>query len=541
MIEMRASKKGNTIISVNGKLLHSMYDPQKEAIKFVDTQLSGNESPATIIVLGEGLGYLSEVCTKKYTNIKIISVYYSTSVYSHTLFENSLSWHPDCGVSLSFFLHETIDETECQGFKIIEWPASKALFPDMSRMSRDTVSLFLKEMQGNIRTTEAMGRLWIRNSICNFINIDNVFELKPFPLQKPVLLAGSGPTLQKALNIIKKYRKKMMIVALPSSLDFFNSMDIVPDLIVLTDPVYYSFVHLESMKNTPTRLCMPISASRGSWKFEFDVSFIAQPHFFETEILAQTGMRVPMIPPQGTVASTALNLALCLSPQKVVCAGLDFSYDDIISHVRPNTFERLLETDSNRLLPFYAASFKRAMHLAGIKTGQDRYRTSVPLKTYAGWFNSLDGEAMQRVFQLNPSLSGMNKIKEIEEPDFCAYLNEFEEHDYYSNDDKEEEYNRNYSYPIRRERIRRAVAVLNEWKTRITNAVIQSGIFQANKTLLPDSISEIFYFCTTFDFLEVKKLSNTKPDITFGMRIRELAENSIKFIDGIISKISVNL
>jgi len=538
MIEIKDTDKGVRSIIINGRRLHSAYDPEKEAIKFTDTQIPSSRSPNAIIVLGEGLGYLSKTLKIRFEHAKIISIFYSKSLFSHTLFDNTLSWYPESNTTLSDFIDENIDEFECEGLTIIEWPVSAALFPEISKMSKDTISRFVRTKSGSIRTTKAMGKLWIRNSVSNFINIDDVFELKPFPQNAPIILAGSGPTLSKARDLIRCNREKIVIIALPSALEFFKSIDIIPDMIVLTDPGYYSFVHLEPMKDIRTTVCMPISATRGIWKFKFKTVFIAQPHFFETDLLSELGMKFPIIPPLGTVAATALHIALNLSSQKIICIGLDFAYDDIISHVRPNAFEKILDYESNRISPLYGTTYRRTMHFAGIKKGAYGGRTSIPLEIYADWFNNLSLEIKARIWQLFPPAQRVNKIQNIEERDLRAFLNNLTPID---TDMQSSELGKKASvppYPSRCDRMKITYNVITNWENQISDAVDCALKTKSVKPLLQNSVLEKIYFYSTSEYVELKKLENMKTNLYNEEKINSLSQNILEFIKSLGSKIS---
>ncbi len=55
--ELKESRNGDIIPVIDGVHLHSIYDPQKEALSFVDNNMSSIKSNTNFIVLGLGFGY----------------------------------------------------------------------------------------------------------------------------------------------------------------------------------------------------------------------------------------------------------------------------------------------------------------------------------------------------------------------------------------------------------------------------------------------------------------------------------------------------
>ena len=64
-IEFRASKSGLTTCSVNGFSVHSNYNPENEAKKFVDN-IQADFFPKNIVITGPCLHYLSIFLKNKF-------------------------------------------------------------------------------------------------------------------------------------------------------------------------------------------------------------------------------------------------------------------------------------------------------------------------------------------------------------------------------------------------------------------------------------------------------------------------------------------
>jgi hypothetical protein len=420
MIEIFTARSGQVTARIDGSALHSPYDPAREAARFVESSL-GPDVPSAVIVLGEGLGYISAAVEMLNPGVRTIRIFYSDEVMNAAQPSAAESWSPGMKSGISSFLSHRLGELDLEGLRVIEWPASARIFPALSRSANEAVRQIVHELNGSFVTTVAAGRLWMRNSISNFLAIDSALAGELCAAHRPVVLAAAGPTLEEAAPLIAELRSSVELWALPSSSPLLRDKGLTPDLIVMTDPGFYAMYHLRYSAFT-CPLAMPLSAARGAWNLPrfagrdsgANVFYLAQPDFFEASLLREAGISAPLIAPHGTVAATALELALASTGAPVIVAGLDMCTRDISLHARPNAFDELLHLQSNRLSPHYSLSYQRADSLQVQKiVGVEGVRSSRSLATYAGWFNEPQPGLSERTFRLLPSpipLAGMRAI-----------------------------------------------------------------------------------------------------------------------------------
>jgi hypothetical protein len=150
---------------------------------------------------------------------------------------------------------------------------------------------------------------------------------------------------------------------------------------------------------------MPLSAARGAWRIGAPVSLLSQGTYIERTLLAAAGIEAPLVEPHGTVAATALDLALAATRGPVVLAGQDLCAIDIGTHARPNAFDALLWAGDGRLSPRYGLAYARARAGEASSRVVDgvRIRLSRSLDTYAGWMSHRCSAAGRRVHRLDPS------------------------------------------------------------------------------------------------------------------------------------------
>ena len=533
MIDFFTSRSGSPTFSIDGVRFHSSYDPAKEASRFIDLNLT-DKNPSTIILLGEGLGYLSNVIKIKYPQTKLVTIFYSAKIFYSSSIEHIFSWHPDMRQSLYDFLKETIDEFDLEGLYVIEWPAAASLFPDISLRVNKILSQVIKELRGNLVTTAAMGRLWIRNTFLNYVNIDHIYTGNPVPEGIPVFLAASGPELENALDFLNSIRNRVYLISLPSALQCLAAHRIIPDMIVITDPGYYSIYHLRWNAETDTLVSMPFSAVCGIWRYPLNVFPVSQEYFFEQAFFSGSNFIIPLVPPRGTVAATALDLALNLSNSKIIISGLDFCFNDLISHSRPHSFDLLFHLSSYRLTPFYSQKFRRTLDFAPIRIDKKRIRTSLPLKTYKGWFDNLDSNVKKRIVQFKPSSLTIQGVEEVDENiiarNIIARNNTF---------GSEKLCYKNTSYPDFNIRKKNAKNVIKNWITQFKELenklknISFPGLIKNNFSLF-----QLLYFIETTDLAKIKRNIRLSGKKATRDKLFSLIERSDNFLQKLLAKIN---
>jgi 6-hydroxymethylpterin diphosphokinase MptE-like len=415
MIEVFTSRSGLPSIKIQGISLHSPYDPEKEAARFGRETL-GTELPSTVVILGEGLAYLSRWTLRTHPSVRILRVFYSMEIFRscNELFRDSQpaddkdSWHPGLGISIRDFLNARVGELDVDGLRVLEWPPSARAFPELSRAANEALQQCLREANGSLVTTLSMGRLWLRNGVANFLSFDEILRGAPCSAQRAVVIAASGPSLESAAPVLREIRDSVDLWALPSSARFLTSAGLKPDLFIMTDPGYYAISHFhQALPACP--VAMPLSAARGIWRLSQLPFLLAQPGQLEEALLPGLAPAFPQIFPHGTVASTALDLARAFTRGPVIFAGLDMCADDVVSHARPNMFERFFHLQSMRTSPYDNSWYRRsADQNASRIPGSARARASLSLRTYAGWLgHQTTGAGVYRLLPSAVALPGM--------------------------------------------------------------------------------------------------------------------------------------
>jgi len=535
MLEIIPTKTNLPTAVINGQSLHSRYDPSKEAQRFVKSSLSG-EYPSVVIFLGAGLGYTASLIKETFPQAKLICIYYSADIFRELKHRPCLHWFPGSEITLLNFLRLNLKELELEGLRIVKWAPSERIFPEMAKTAAAALQQALKELRGSLVTTMAMGRRWIQNTFINFLSIERVLTPSSNKYDLPLFLAGSGPSLEQAAALLHRSRDKLIIWALPSAIPYLIKMDIIPDLVIITDSSFYAGYHLYPLFNKPIDLAAPLSAVHCSRQIKRGVLLISQSNFFEEDLLNRLNIKIPRIPPQGTVAATALQLAMNHTSREIILAGLDFNYSDIRSHVRPNAFENFLIPSVNRLSPLYSQLYSQAVLRAPFinRTVGGLFRTGLTLDTYSGWFAGLPDHISARIFRLNPSPVKLDNIQTIDAKKLARKLSE-----------RSPQSGRNVfipaeNYPDRRQRRKICRDLLNGWDHHLHAAIKEIKRVSKIESFLNEPFLLTFsYYYDPGTLVKIKKTLRLTGEGEGVLQAASLLAREIDFIESIAAKLEL--
>jgi len=225
-------------------------------------------------------------------------------------------------------------------------------------------------------------------------------------MEIPVIITGSGPSLEHALPVIQKARNNCLIIAASSSVLALSSAGITADMVIATDGGCWALKHIypfyRNYKNANSGFfAVNLCAALPSQCSDTAQLIINDGSFWQSIVLHELNLPSVIIPQRGTVTATAVELAMLLTSGNIYLAGLDFSINDIKTHARPYSFDGFFYGRANRFDPFYSQSYARAslLHKGG------------SMGIYESWFKEQLDKWPKRIFSI-----GGNKIFEKGEP-----------------------------------------------------------------------------------------------------------------------------
>ena len=345
------------------------------------------------------MGYIIPVLRKRFTESKILVLHIENfkeeplqNVYALTSLE------PE---EIYKFLEINIQKINAEHIKIIEWRPSINYFKDAYVKILSAVTAFLKRTDAEKRTTAVFGKRWIKNFFKNIGNINHTLLYRQ--MKNPVIITGSGPSLEQALPVIQKAQDNCLIIAASSSVLALSSAGITADIVIAADGGSWALKHIYPFyrSKNESALAVNLCAALPSQCANTAQLILNDGSFWQNVVLHELALPSVIIPQRGTVTATAVELAFALSSGNIYLAGLDFSVNDIRTHARPYAFDNLFYGKASRFVPFYSESYSRSrlMHGGG------------SMDIYASWFKEQLSKWPKRIFAI-----GGNKIFEHGEP-----------------------------------------------------------------------------------------------------------------------------
>ncbi|MDR2865125.1 MAG: DUF115 domain-containing protein [Spirochaetaceae bacterium] len=407
------------------RALHSVYNPEKEAERYIES-LALQNNTAYFILIECGLCYVVPYLRKKSPSAKIISLHiadeYMLSNTSSFYLQNNIpdaEWSPSSGISCADFLEKEIEDIESDKIKIIEWRAALSLNAGSYLCLLTEAVDFIKRADANTRSMLHFSGRWKRNAEKNLAIIKTRASSQEKSVflkscnNKNIIICASGPSLEHDIYAIKKMKAEGQydILAVSSSIEMLAYHHIVPDIIISCDGGNWARLHLypiirECMKEDGSYTNVVVAASLNAALLSDFSGFtpdIEKKHTMpalllfgdgspeQNELLKKAGLPPYALPSRGTVAASAVDFALLWTTGNIYISGLDLANNDVRSHARPYAFDILLSKDANRLNPYYSMCYQRTEAL----DRGDSYRI------YKDWFKKEALKYPPRVFYLS--------------------------------------------------------------------------------------------------------------------------------------------
>ena len=402
MFEQYPSRSGSISASYRGKQLHSSFNPEREAERYIQTELP--QIPRTVILIGPGLGYLIRAIINVRPDCRVVSMFLSPECHRNAVATGEAAWPPACGTDPADFLSATLDELESAALTALEWPPATSCFASEAEKVREAVTAVIRQHQASLLTEGANGKRWLANVVRNFPAITDPVTPQPDDTTpvKACVIAAAGPSLEGSLAAIAAMRGEVSLWVLGSALGPVLARGLEPDLLISTDAAVYASEYLREAivhDGFGIPIAAPLTASRGIGD-NTPIWPLSQNDPVELMLYEQLSARPTPVPAHGTVAGTALQLALALQEWPVVIAGMDLAWHGLQSHARPHVAQVYRDLAGTRLTPPVTALYGQSRHMVDLENG---WATNDSLLVYARWFDRVVGGPGQRVYRLGPS------------------------------------------------------------------------------------------------------------------------------------------
>ncbi len=219
---------------------------------------------------------------------------------------------------------------------------------------------------------------FIKNALVNavFTNSLNSFaNYKYLHKDKPVVIISTGPSLNKQLSTLQKYKDFFITISVDASVKILHEAGIIPDYIVTLDPGKRPYWGTNELDEKSTVFLDLGSCPDLAWTSTKNY-VITDGHPDVTNFINSLGTDIPFLNTGGSVSTRAFNIALHLGCNPIVMIGQDLGWTEGKHHAEGYVSQYTQESLDAR----HANGFEIEGYYGGT------VRTEKQLMVYKTWF-----------------------------------------------------------------------------------------------------------------------------------------------------------
>ncbi len=355
---------GTTLGWLDGHAFNSLVNPKKEAQRMCSSELASNAD--LVVLFGLGLSYVLEELAIQNPDRDVVVIAPNDEDYQAQLLHRQpqLSEGFVWSIQHAESRHDLIailSQNACRSPILLANPAYKLAYAHQYEELRLGLELFVSRSQVNSNTLKRFGKLWVKNLFRNLDCMDRVLSVASVEGQfgnLPGILLAGGPSLDAIKPYLAEIRKRMLIVAVDTSLSLCLRAGVDPDFVVSMDPQYWNSRHLDWCSQSRSILVSessiyPSTLHKWAGPVMLCSSIFPLGVFFEDAL----GLNLGKLGAGGSVATSAWDLIRIMNCSQIWTAGLDLSYPKGSTHFRGALFEELIHQSSTRLNPAHQSHY----------------------------------------------------------------------------------------------------------------------------------------------------------------------------------------
>ncbi|MCL2193034.1 MAG: DUF115 domain-containing protein [Treponema sp.] len=440
--KVETASSGMPTMLIKGRYVHSPRDPAREGQRLAEACLSsslaaGDDVP--VLILGFGLGYAAEAINQLAPRRPLVIVEKNPGLlrrafelrdFSRFLSRPGIAFVPGgegegAITALSFFEKAgnnghtrsgQIPSGHTQNWRIPLILRNRTLTgidEQWYSAAENRVRAWATQGDVNKATLKKFGKRWIRNltdnmtAIRDLPGISGLAGLAAKGAQLPVFLAAAGPGLDDIGHLLPEIRKRCIVVAVDTSLRFFQRRGIEPDFALVVDPQFWNSRHLDRCATSQrTRLIAESAVYPPVLRLPFGGTFLCGSLFPLGAFIEKRVDPKGLLGAGGSVATSAWDFCRTLGAREIWVAGLDLAFPGNKTHFKGAMFEEKALTECGRLKPaetFLHSALRGGVPFLAPSASGGKVLTDHRLSLYASWFeNSFRGNPGIRNYRLIP-------------------------------------------------------------------------------------------------------------------------------------------
>ena len=255
------------------------------------------------------------------------------------------------------------------------------------QMDKNTYIKYGQEVFDNV-----LSNLWMVLSNSNVNELYNAIAVNEEYKNVPAVIVAAGPSLNKNIEKLKKYRKKVFVIACDAALNPLLYNNIIPDIAVSVD----SHKPLSHFSNDKVRnIPFVLSSTCVEWfqKEHRGKKFFFGDSYLLVKLLGSFNKRFGMLDTGGSVANDAFSLADILGFKNIILIGQDLAYSNGMYYaegvVRQQTKKKT--DDMVEVEGYYGDKVLTRLNLDSYRRW---FEQQIEFKDYLNVINSTEGGAM---------------------------------------------------------------------------------------------------------------------------------------------------
>jgi hypothetical protein len=205
----------------------------------------------------------------------------------------------------------------------------------------------------NRLTLAHLSRLWLRNLFTNLAACPEADPIPDLSGERPIVVAGAGPSLDRCLPQILRLRARLTLLAVDTALPVLAEAGCPPDWVFALEAQQANLEDFLPYRDPGLALLCDLTSAPSVTRLfprraYFCTRFSPLALF---DRLRAAGLLPQELPPLGSVGVAAVQAALGLTRGPVLLAGLDFAYPGGRTHARGTPPHRRTLAACSRLRP----------------------------------------------------------------------------------------------------------------------------------------------------------------------------------------------
>jgi len=316
-----------------GKYLHNPLNPLGEAAEIFN--MAENSPVAIHFIYGMGLGYLFQVTSAKSQgtvilyepDLNILRTALALVDFTNDILKKNVFITDDYSVACEYIYQKSNMKNtplllSTEGYRKLD----EKQFNEMVAKLQQVVGRFSLDLK---YTKERFYELILKiiNNVPKLVNEIPIGEFKDFYKGKTAVVVSAGPTLDRNIETIKKYRDDVVLITVGTAMKALASNNITPDFLCIIEANDCS-KQIAGLDLKGVNFITEPYSNPNLRRFEFkntysSVSQNLPVNEFWCEI---SGVSNQEYMSKGTVSYTALNVARILGCSKIVLVGQDLAY-----------------------------------------------------------------------------------------------------------------------------------------------------------------------------------------------------------------------